>query len=75
MQRPLEQSHAFVCGDQLAKTSHEGPVLRLERDKFPTNARKPDKITRNKATKFEKVSARIVEHVRKAAPATPLEES
>ncbi len=53
----------------------EGSVLRLERDKFPTNARKPDKITRNKATKFEKVSARIVEHVRKAAPATPLEES
>ncbi len=42
--------------------------------KFPTNARKPDKITRNKATKFEKVSARIVEHVRKAAPATPLED-
>src|SRR3990167_5715060 len=52
----------------------DGPVLRLERDKFPTNARKPDKITRNKATKFEKVSARIIERVLQAAPGTPLED-
>lgn len=53
----------------------EGPVLRLERDKFPTNARKSDKITKNKAAKFDKVSARIVEHVLKAAPGTPLEKA
>ena len=52
----------------------DGPVLRLERDKFPTNARKPDKITRNKATKFEKVSARIIERVLHAARGTPLED-
>lgn len=52
----------------------DGPVLRLERDKFPTNARKADKITRNKATKFEKVSARIIERVLQAAPGTPLED-
>jgi len=49
-----------------------GSVLRLERDKFPTNARKPDKVTKNKAAKFEKVSARIVERVLQAAPDTPL---
>ena len=53
----------------------EGPVLSLERDKFPTNARKPDKITKNKASKFEKVSCRIIERVRQAAPATALEDA
>ena len=51
----------------------DGQVLRLERDKFPTNARKADKITKNKATKFEKVSSRIIERVLHAAPGTPLE--
>lgn len=52
-----------------------GLMLRLERDKFPTNARKADKIAKNKATKFEKVSSRIIERVLQAAPGTPLEEA
>lgn len=59
----------------LALFGAEGPVLRLERNKVPTNARKPDKITRNKATKFEKMSSRIIERVLQAAPGTPLEET
>ncbi|WP_119967165.1 hypothetical protein [Simplicispira lacusdiani] len=59
----------------LALSGAEGLLLRLERDKFPTNARKPDKITKNKAAKFEKVSSRIIERVLQAAPGTPLEEA
>ena len=40
----------------------------LERDKFPTGARKADKIKKNKAAKFDKVSSKIIEKVKKAAP-------
>jgi hypothetical protein len=47
--------------------SANGQVFVLERDKFPTGARKTEKIARNKADKFEKVSVKIVEKVRRAA--------
>lgn len=40
----------------------------LERDKFPTNARKKDKIARNKAEKFAKVSRNLIGKVLRAAP-------
>lgn len=55
--------------------SANGTVLMLERDKFPTSARKPDKIKKNKAAKFEKVSNRIIERVNRAAPGTALEDA
>jgi hypothetical protein len=47
--------------------SANGEVFVLERDKFPTGARKTDKIAKNKAAKFDKVSNKIVEKVRKAS--------
>ena len=47
--------------------SANGQVFVLERDRFPTGARKADKIARNKADKFDKVSTKIVEKVRRAA--------
>jgi hypothetical protein len=40
----------------------------LEREKFPTGARKPSKIAANQAAKFNKVSARIIDRVRRARP-------
>jgi hypothetical protein len=46
--------------------SANGQSFVLERDKFPTGARKADKIAKNKAAKFEKVSNKIIEKVRKA---------
>lgn len=46
--------------------SANGQMFVLERDKFPTGARKADKIAKNKAAKFDKVSAKIIEKVRKA---------
>lgn len=46
-----------------------GKTFVLEREKFPTNARKPDKVKNNKAAKFAKVSAKIIEKVQKLAPA------
>lgn len=47
--------------------SANGQVFVLERDRFPSGARKADKIARNKADKFDKVSTKIVEKVRRAA--------
>lgn len=44
----------------------------LEREKFPTNARKADKIKRNRQTKFAKVADRIVLHVQAANPAADI---
>ena len=41
----------------------------LEREKFPTYANKPHKIKRNKEAKFAKVSAKIIDKVRRHAPA------
>ena len=46
-----------------------GKVFSIERDRFPTNARKANKIAANKAAKFNKVTAKIVDKVRRAAPA------
>ena len=48
--------------------SQNGKSFVLERDKFPTGARKADKIKKNKAAKFDKVSSKIIEKVKKAAP-------
>lgn len=44
-----------------------GKTFVLERDKFPTGARKANKISKNKAAKFDKVSAKIVDKVRNAS--------
>ena len=49
--------------------SANGKAFTLERGKFPTNARKPDKVKRNKEAKFAKVSAKIIEKVQKLSPA------
>ena len=46
--------------------------LILTQDDFPTNARKPDKIARNKQAKFDKVKLRILEKVVAANPAVEL---
>ena len=46
-----------------------GKTFTLERDQFPTNARKPDKVKRNKEAKFAKVSAKIIEKVKRHAVA------
>ena len=52
----------------LSLQSANGKLFRIERERFPTNARKKDKIAINKAAKFSKVTARIVEKVRRATP-------
>ena len=47
-------------------------VFKLERNRFPTNARKTPKIEKNKTAKFQKVSGKIIERVEHAAPAAKL---
>lgn len=46
----------------------DGRRFMLERENFPTGARKPSKIAANQAAKFNKVSARIIDRVRRARP-------
>jgi hypothetical protein len=43
-------------------------VFKIERDKFPTNARKAPKIAANKAAKFNKMTEKIIAKVRAASP-------
>lgn len=61
-------------GGTLQVQSGRGTVFVLERAKFPTNARKADKIAKNKAAKFDKVVAKITEKVQKARPGVELRE-
>ena len=55
-------------GGRLTLSSPSGEFFCLERSKFPTNARKPEKIRRNREAKFAKVAERIVLNVRAANP-------
>ena len=59
-------------GRELVLQWGENGIFRLERERFPTNARKKPKIEKNKTAKFEKVSGKIIERVAHAAPRTPL---
>jgi hypothetical protein len=49
---------------KLSLVCANGESFVLDRSKFPTGARKAAKITKNKAAKFDKVSAKIIEKVR-----------
>jgi hypothetical protein len=55
---------------RLATTNNRSFVL--ERDRFPTGARKAEKIAANKALKFDKVSAKLIQKVLKASPQAQL---
>jgi hypothetical protein len=57
---------------RLMLKSSTGQILVLERDRFRTSARKPDKILANKTARFEKVAQKIVRHVRDASPGAVL---
>lgn len=50
----------------------DNQFFKLEEKRFPTNARKQHKITANKAAKFQKVSAKIIERVIAESPGVEL---
>lgn len=52
----------------LTLETNRGAPFVLERHRFATTARKPQKIAANKEAKFVKVSEKIVARVRRAAP-------
>jgi hypothetical protein len=52
----------------LTINSDRGRNLVISADKFPTNARKPDKIRINRTAKFDKVSERIIARLQAASP-------
>jgi hypothetical protein len=59
----LDSNHGVL---RLATAS--GQEFRLEKNRFPTNARKDFKIELNKNAKFAKVSGKILTKVRKFSP-------
>ena len=59
-------------GNELALHWGKNSVFTLERERFPTNARKAEKIQKNKAAKFDKVSNGIIRRVLLAAPTVEL---
>jgi hypothetical protein len=52
----------------LTITPERGGALVITAEKFPTNARKPDKIRINKTAKFEKVADKIIARLRESSP-------
>ena len=65
----VTQIELSEAAGSLSLQTASGKSLLIERGKFPTNARKANKIAANQAAKFNKVSAKIVDKVRRAAPA------
>ncbi|WP_034639628.1 hypothetical protein [Chitinilyticum aquatile] len=62
-----------VCERRRLLLTHlDGKVFVLEAERFTSNARKPDKIAWHQATKFARVSGRLLEHIRAAAPAAEI---
>jgi hypothetical protein len=63
-------SRAFIDKDAqtLTVVCERGQPLVISAEKFPTNARKPDKIRINRTAKFEKVAGRIIDRLKEAAP-------
>jgi hypothetical protein len=63
-------SHAHLNKEKQTLTiySDRGKNLVIAADKFPTNARKPDKIRINKSAKFEKISERIITKLQSVSP-------
>ena len=50
----------------------EGKVLKVERERFPTGARKAHKIEANTRAKFDKVAVKIIQRVVQARPSVEL---
>ncbi|WP_043647591.1 hypothetical protein [Chitinilyticum litopenaei] len=65
-------SRALCEERRLSLTHLDGKVFVLEAGRFPSNARKADKIARHQADKFARVAERLIEHVRAAAPAAEI---
>ena len=56
-------------GGKLTLVSAGDRHFTIERERFPTGARKTHKIAANKATKFSKVAVKLIEKIRQASPA------
>ncbi len=61
----VKEANLSEAEGTLTLITRRGEPFKIEREKFPTSARKPHKIAINKTAKFNKVSARIIEKVGK----------
>lgn len=59
-------------GDSMSIAWGDNRHFKLERDRFPTGARKTHKIAANKLAKFNKVSGKIIDRVKVFAPGVEL---
>lgn len=62
----------FKAGHDLTLHWGKDRSLRIEQSRFPTGARKQEKIAKNKAAKFEKVTGKIIDRVLHASPTVEL---
>ena len=62
----------FKAGHDLTLHWGKDRSLRIEQSRFPTGARKQEKIAKNKAAKFEKVAGKIIDRVLHASPTVEL---
>jgi hypothetical protein len=61
-----------AAAGQLCLSPANARRFMLERDKFPTSARKAHKVKVNQAAKFDKVTAKLIQKVLKASPMVEL---
>lgn len=64
----VSRAHLDKEKQTLTLTPKRGAPLVIAADKFPTNARKPDKIRINRGAKFDRVAERIITRLRSVAP-------
>lgn len=60
-------------GQTLKLIGHSGNAVTIEQDRFPTNARKPQKIAINKRNKFNKVCDKIISRMALESPSVAVE--
>lgn len=65
----VTQLKLFEAEGRLSLQMANGNVVSIDRKKFPSNARKEHKVAANKAAKFNRVTAKIIEKVRRVSPA------
>jgi hypothetical protein len=64
----VERLELDEAAGRLLLVTASDQAFTLERERFPTNARKADKIARNKAAKFSKVAHNIIVRVQRSVP-------
>ena len=66
--RAVSQAKLDRVNETLTLVTDKGRRLVIESVRFPTNARKPDRIAANRRAKFDKATGKIIERLRAIVP-------